>query len=170
MNLASLIARPMLAAYFVADGLDAAMKPRDHALKFRKLSGLLERAGVPPVLTSDAELLARVAGGVSAAAGMCLAIGRYPRAAACTLAMLNIPITLINNPVWDGGDEEDDDATRKEQWRGMLRGLGLGGGLILAACDRGGEPSLTWRMQNKRDHRADLKEQKAELLARYAKQ
>lgn len=163
MNLAALFARPMLASYFIADGIDAALKPQSHVEKFRKVTPLLERSGVPPVLSSDAAMLARVSGAVSAAAGVALALGKQPRIAAATLAVLNIPITLLNNPVWDKSSPE----SNKDRWRGMFRGLGLGGGLILAAADRGGKPSIGWRFQNARDHRADLREQKATLKARY---
>lgn len=164
MNVPAIFARPMLASYFVADGIDAVIKPQSHVDKFRKVTPILERAGLPPVLTADATMLARVSGGVSALAGIALAFGRKPRVAAATLAVLNIPITLVNNPVW----EKDSEESTKDRWRGLFRGLGLGGGLILAAADRGGKPSLGWRMQNARAHRADLRDQKAGLLARYA--
>ncbi len=154
----------MLASYFVADGVDAVLKPEVHAARFRKLAGVLERTGLPPVLASDAAMLARVSGGVSALAGVMLALGRRPRVAAAALAVLNIPITLSNNPVWD----EDEGVEKKEQWRGLFRGLGLGGGLILAAADRGGKPSIGWRIGNAREHRSDLKDQRAALIARYS--
>lgn len=165
MRLASILARPMLASYFIADGIDAVRSPEAHAAKFQKLTSTLERAGVPPVLTSDTVMLARVSGAVSAMAGFALAVGRKPRIAACTLALLNVPITLINNPVWDAPESEE---TRKEQFRGLFRGLGLGGGLILAAADSNGRPSLSWRMQNSREHRMDLREQRDQLRARYS--
>lgn len=164
MSLTRLIARPMLAAYFVADGVDALRKPESHVQRFRKVQPLLERAGVPPVLSSDATMLARASGAVSAVAGLCLATGRRPRTAALTLAVLNIPVTLVNNPFWDAEDEAD----RKEKVKGMLRGLGLGGGLLLAAVDRDGKPSVSWRYHNFLEHRADLRETRSTLKDRYA--
>ncbi len=150
----------MLASYFVADGADAVLHPAAHVEKFRKVQPLLERAGVPPVLASDAAMLSRLMGAVSAAAGTCLALGKYPRSAALTLAAINIPITVINFPVWTASDGAD----RKEKLRGLLRGLGMGGGLLLAAADRDGKPSLSWRYQNFLEQRA--KEHKAGLLSR----
>nr|NLD39965.1 DoxX family membrane protein [Actinomycetales bacterium] len=164
MNLPALFARPMLASYFILDGISSMLRPQSHVEKFERVTPLLERSGLPPVLSSDATMLARVAGGVSAAAGIALALGKQPRVAAGTLALLNIPITLINNPVWEKSSEEP----AEDRWRGLLRGLGIGGGLILAATDRGGRPSLGWRVQNTRDHRADLRDQKSALMARYA--
>lgn len=158
------IARPMLAAYFVADSVDALRRPEAHAERFRNIQPVLERAGVPPVLSSDAVMLTRVAGAIGAVAGLCLATGRRPRTAALTLALLNIPVTLVNNPVWQATDAED----RREKLLGLLRGLGLGGGLLLAAADRDGKPSVGWRYQNFVEHRADLKEVKAAVRERYA--
>ena len=153
----------MLAAYFVADGLDAVRAPEAHVARFRKVQPLLERAGVPPVLSSDATMLARASGAVSAIAGLCLATGRKPRTAALTLAVLNIPVTVDNNPFWEADGEE-----RKERLKGMMRGLGLGGGLLLAAADRDGKPSLGWRYHNFLEHRADLRDTKSTLKDRYA--
>lgn len=152
----------MLAAYFIADGLDALRKPGSHVERFRKVQPLLERAGVPPVLASDAAMLARASGAVSAIAGLCLATGRRPRTAALVLAVLNIPVTLVNNPVWAATDDEE----RKEKLKGLLRGLGLGGGLLLAASDRDGKPSVGWRYHNFVEHRTDLREVKARLKDR----
>lgn len=157
------LARPMLAAYFIADGVDAVRSPGSHVEKFRRVTPLLEKAGVPPVLSADATLLARASGLVSAVAGLCLATGRRPRTAALTLAALNVPLTLVNNPVLQARG-----ADRKEALRGLLRGLGIGGGLLLAAVDREGRPSLGWRYSTWLDHRQDLKSQKAALKARYA--
>ncbi len=164
MSVTRLIARPMLAASFIADGLDAVRAPASHAEKFTKVQPFLERAGVPPVLSSDAILLTRVSGAITAVAGLCLATGRRPRTAALVLAVLNIPVTLVNYPVWQSSDKTE----RTEQFRGLLRGLGLGGGLLLAAVDRDGKPSLGWRYHTFMEHRADLRDARAAERARFA--
>lgn len=153
----------MLASYFIADGVDAVRHPESHVAKFQRVQPFLEKAGLPPVLSADAKMLTRVSGAASAIAGLCLATGRKPRVAALALAALNVPLTVVNNPVWAAEDKED----RKEKVRGILRGLALGGGLILAATDRGGKPSLSWRREINAAHRAELKEQKATLQAKY---
>src|SRR5659263_755116 len=98
MSVTRLIARPMLAAYFVADGIDAVRKPQSHVQKFARVQPLLERAGVPPVLSADATMLTRVTGAISAIAGLCLATGRRPRTAALTLAVLNLSLIHISEP------------------------------------------------------------------------
>lgn len=153
----------MLASYFVIDGIDAVRHPEEHAAKFQKVQPLLEKAGVPPVLSSDAILLSRIAGAASAAAGVALALGKHPRLAALTLAALNIPVTVINNPVWAAEDKAD----RKEKVRGLLRGLAIGGGLILAAVDRDGKPSFSYKRQANAEHKAELRELREQLKDRY---
>ena len=68
----------------------------------------------------------------------------------------------------DSRGEEADGEERKERLKGMMRGLGLGGGLLLAAADRDGKPSLGWRYHNFLEHRADLRDTKSTLKDRYA--
>ena len=149
MNILRAFARPMLAASFVLDGIDALTRPARHVERFEKVSPLLEKAGLPPVLTSDARMLTRACGAVSGAAGLGLATSRAPRTCAAVLAGLNIPLTLVNNPVW----AIEDAAARAEAVSGLVRGGAVGAGLLLAAVDRGGRPSLGWRIRNSRRQR-----------------
>ena len=65
------------------------------------------------------------------------------------LAALNLPLALVNNPVW----AIEDSAARKEAVSGLVRGGAVGAGLLLAAVDRGGRPSLGWRIRNSRRQR-----------------
>ena len=141
MNILRAFARPMLATSFVLDGIDALTRPARHVERFEKVSPLLERAGLPPVLTADARMLTRACGAVSVAAGLGLATGRAPRTCAAVLAALNVPFTLINNPVWAVSGKE----ARKQALSGLARGGAVGAGLLLAAVDREGRPSLVWR-------------------------
>ena len=69
MNILRSFARPMLAAPFIVDGLDALARPSRHVEKFEKVAPTLERAGLPPVLASDARMLTRASGAVSLVAG-----------------------------------------------------------------------------------------------------
>ena len=98
MNILRSFARPMLAAPFIVDGLDALVRPSRHVEKFEKVAPTLERVGLPPVLTSDARLLTRASGAVSLVAGLGLATGRAPRTNATILAALNVPLTVVNTP------------------------------------------------------------------------
>ena len=137
MNILRVFARPMLATSFVLDGIDALTRPARHVERFERVSPLLERAGLPPVLASDARILTRACGAVSVAAGLGLATSRAPRTCAAVLAALNLPLTLINNPVWavKGGQ------ARKEALSGLARGGAVGAGLQLPADDREGRPT-----------------------------
>ena len=85
----------------------------------------------------------------SVAAGLGLATSRAPRTCAAVLAALNVPFTLINNPVWAVSGEE----ARKQALSGLARGGAVGAGLLLAAVDREGRPSLVWRIESHKRRR-----------------
>ncbi|WP_448073084.1 DoxX family protein [Georgenia yuyongxinii] len=163
MTLVSPLARPLLAATFVADGVDAVLHPDAHTEKFHRVKPALDKVGVPAALTADPRMLARVSGAVSAVCGLMLATGRKPRTAALTLAVLNIPVTVLNNPVWDAQDRRQ----RKHYVAGLLRGLSIGGGLLFAAAYRGGKPSWGWRLENAREHRAQVRAATEAVRERY---
>jgi uncharacterized membrane protein YphA (DoxX/SURF4 family) len=163
MSLVSPFARPALAAAFVVDGVDAVLHPDKHAEKLRRLEPTLRKAGVPSALYANPKLLTRASGAVSAVAGLMLATGRSPRAAALTLAAINVPLTVVHNPVWAATNPTQ----RREYLSGLLRGFSLGGGLLFAAADRGGKPSWGWRVENAREHRSELREAKAAVKDRY---
>ena len=79
MSLLRRVVRPMLAAPFIIDGLDAVLHPSRHVEKLERVLPTLEKAGAPPVLTSDAVMLTRATGVMSIAAGIGLAAGAAPR-------------------------------------------------------------------------------------------
>ena len=163
MNILRSFARPMLAAPFIVDGLDALVRPSRHVEKFEKVAPTLERVGLPPVLTSDARLLTRASGAVSLVAGLGLAAGRAPRTNATILAALNVPLTVVNNPVWAVKGTQ----ARKETLSGLLRGAALGAGLALAAVDRQGRPSLAWQVRNARQQREAMQAANEAVQQRY---
>ena len=163
MTLTSFLARPLLASTFVLDGVDAVRHPERHVERYRKVEPLLEKVGVPAMLTSDAVMVTRVAGAVSALAGGSLAAGRRQRAAALVLAAINVPLTVVNNPVWEADDAEE----RSRHVTGLTRGTAVAGGLFLAAADRGGRPSLGWRLSNAGEQRAEVREAKRAAKQRY---
>lgn len=161
MSFSRRLARPLLASSFIASGVDALLHPDSHVERFRAVEPTLEKAGIPPAIASDTRMLVRVSGGVTALAGVMLATNRSPRSAALTLAALSVPVTLVNNPFWAGGTKD----RKKEMRRGLLTGASLVGGLLLAALDRDGKPSLAWRASNTREHKAALREIKATAKA-----
>ena len=100
----------------------------------------------PPIadrlpLPSDTDQLVKINAGVQVVAGVLLAIGRVPRLAACALAGSLVPTTLAGHRFW----EEEDGTRRAQQQIHFVKNLGLLGGLVLAAVDTEGAPSLGWR-------------------------
>jgi putative oxidoreductase len=136
MALSRRIARPLLASIFVVGGWDAVLHPAGKAKKAEAVSEpLSDSVGV------DAEMLVRINGTVQIGAGVLLAVGKFRRLAALALIGSIIPTTYAGHRFW----EESDPATRAQQKVHFLKNLGLLGGLILAAFDTEGEPSLGWR-------------------------
>lgn len=154
MNLLRLVARPLIAAPFIVDGVSAMRNPQAHAEQFQKVAPLLESAGIPPVLASDSRMLARALGALTTVAATGLALGKAPRACAGVLAAVAVPIALVQNPVWTAKDPVE----RNRYRRGLERYGAALGGVILATTDRLGEPSAAWKLANWREHKADLVE------------
>src|SRR5580698_4706544 len=139
MALSRRIARPLLASIFVVGGWDAFWNPAGKAKKAEAVTEPLgDRVGVDQL---NAETLVRINGAVQIAGGVFLAVGKYRRIAALALIGSIVPTTYAGHRFW----EESDPTTRAQQKMHFLKNLGLLGGLILAAFDTEGEPSLGWR-------------------------
>lgn len=122
--------RVLLAAPFVLDGVDAVRNPEDHTARLKPLEPALVSLGLPPMLRSDQRMLSQITGAAAVLAGAGLVVKPSPRLCALTLAALNVPITVINNPIWTAQDDE----TRRQHITGILRGAALGTGLTVAAA------------------------------------
>lgn len=163
------LARPLLASVFVVDGLDALRHPEKHAAMLEPYGSALDKAaetvpGVPDKRTT----LVRISGGASVAAGLLLAIGKAPRLAAATLAVIGLGSTVVRHPFWSKKGDE-----RREELSAFLTRGAVTAGAVFAATDRRGKPSLAWQYQNWREHREDLaqvsdefEEQLAEVKAK----
>jgi uncharacterized membrane protein YphA (DoxX/SURF4 family) len=139
MALTRRIARPLLASIFVVGGWDALWHPAGKAKKAEAVTEPL--SGSVGVERLDPETLVRVNGAVQIGAGVLLAVGKTRRLAALVLIGSIIPTTYAGHRFW----EESDPTTRAQQKMHFLKNVGLLGGLILAAFDTEGEPSLGWR-------------------------
>jgi putative oxidoreductase len=139
-------ARSMLAAIFVIQGWAAFRDPAKLAGKARPFTDRLEPTlqAVHPSLPTDAETLVRVNGAAQVAGGILLATGHATTPAALVLAGSLVPTTLAGHAFW----EVDDPAQRNQQRINFLKNLGLLGGLLFAALDNEGRPSLAWRSRN----------------------
>ncbi len=143
MPLSRMIARPLLASMFIAGGLDAIRHPEGKAKAAQAVTVPLSRR--LPALPDDPELLVQVNGAVQVGAGALLALGRFRRLAAIALIGSIIPTTYAGHRFW----EEEDEAARTQQQIHFLKNLGLLGGLILAAFDTEGAPSVGWRARRR---------------------
>ena len=70
------------------------------------------------------------------------------RPAAVVLAATLVPTTLAGHRFW----EEDDPAARRHQTIHVLKNVAMMGGLLLAAADTGGRPSVPWRAKRAVGH------------------
>jgi len=89
----------------------------------------------------NTEQAVRINSAVQIAAGTLLALGKFPRLSALALAGSLVPTTLAGHRFW----EFEDPGERTQQQIHFFKNLSMLGGLLLAATDTGGRPSLSWR-------------------------
>jgi uncharacterized membrane protein YphA (DoxX/SURF4 family) len=137
------IARPMLSTAFIARGVDALRSPKPAADAARPaLEGLSKLPDpVGPNVPTNAETVARVNAAVQIGGGLLLATGKLPRVASAALALSVIPGSLGGHTFWN----ETDPHRKADERRAFLTDVSLIGGLIIAAVDTEGKPSLGWR-------------------------
>ena len=137
------IARPMLSAVFISRGIDALRSPKPAADAARPtlegLSKLPDPVGTN--VPTNAETVARVNAAVQIGGGLLLASGKLPRLASAALAFTVVPGSLGGHAFWS----ESDPQRKADERRAFLTDVSLIGGLIIAAVDTEGRPSLGWR-------------------------
>jgi uncharacterized membrane protein YphA (DoxX/SURF4 family) len=137
------IARPMLSAVFISRGVDALRSPKPAADAARPtlegLSKLPDPVGTN--VPSNAETVARANAAVQIGGGLLLASGKLPRVASAALALSVVPGSLGGHLFWS----ESDPHRKADERRAFLTDVSLIGGLIIAAVDTEGKPSLGWR-------------------------
>ncbi len=136
------LARVLLGGLFVAAGTQAILLPRTYASRAEPLTPLLEK--VHPSLATQPVRLVQINGAVQLGAGLMLATGTAPRPAAAILAGTLVPATVVNHPFWMVAN----DTRRHFEQVQFAKNLGLLGGLLLAAADTAGAPSLKWRARH----------------------
>jgi len=138
------LARPMLATMFIAGGVDALRnpggRPQAAAPLIAKGEGLLPNLITDNVPT-DPDTLVKVNAAVQVGGGVLLASGKMPRLASLALAGSLVPTTLAGHAFW----EESDPAAKATQRIHFLKNVSLLGGLLIAAVDTEGKPSVGWR-------------------------
>lgn len=137
----------MLAALFIQGGISALRAPEAHAQAAKPVLDAMAPAvdkavEVAPVeQRPDDVLLIKIDAGVKIAAGTLLAFGKFPRLASTALAATLIPTTLAGHRFW----EETDPQRKQEQQIHFLKNVSMLGGLLIAAADTEGKPSIGWR-------------------------
>ncbi|MEV0025160.1 DoxX family protein [Streptomyces atroolivaceus] len=133
------VARPLLASVFISGGLRTLRDPHSVAAAAEPVAQPV--AGRVPRLPNDTVSLVRINSAVQVGAGALLATGRFPRASALVLAASLVPTTLAGHAWWN----TDDPAERARQRVQFTKNLSLFGGLLIAAADTHGKPSLAYR-------------------------
>lgn len=138
MTIVRRLAHPLLAATFIYGGIEALRNPKPKVPEADKVV-----AAVPPKLPSlisNTEDLVKADAAVKVAGGVLLALGKFPRTSAVALAASMIPTTVAGHRFW----EEKDPQKRAAQLNNFLKNASILGGLLLAAVDTEGRPSLAW--------------------------
>lgn len=133
------LARPMLASIFVVEGYRTLRHPEQVVKQAEPVVSSLAR--IADVVPEDAEQAVRINGAVQLGAGALLAAGWLPRASALAIAATLVPTTAAGHRFW----EEDDIERRGQQRIHFFKNVAMLGGLLIAAGDTAGKPSLAWR-------------------------
>jgi putative oxidoreductase len=128
----------MLAAMFVSGGVDQLRRPQTKVAQAEKVAEPIAQALHLP---GDPKTLVRINGAVQVGAASMLALGKLPRVSALALAASLVPTTLAGHRFW----EEYEPGRRTTQRIAFLKNVSMLGGLVLAATDTEGRPSLGWR-------------------------
>lgn len=151
------IARPLLAAPFVYGGVSTLRKPQDRVPGARpvveKIADTADKQ-LPVELPRDVEQWVKIDAAVKVAAGSLFALNRFPRLTALVLSASIVPTTLAGHRFW----EHDDPTEQFGQISNFLKNTGLLGGLLLAAVDTEGKPSVGYRTKRAARRAADATE------------
>ncbi|HEX2073308.1 MAG TPA: DoxX family protein, partial [Geodermatophilus sp.] len=119
---------------------------------------------LPVQVPRDVEQWVRADAGVKVGAGTLLALGKLPRLSAFALALSTVPTTLAGHRFW----EYDDPKEKAGQRIHFLKNLGLLGGLLIAAVDTEGRPSVGYRARRAAKKAAGATEKQVEAAQKRA--
>jgi putative oxidoreductase len=142
MGVIRAVARPMLASIFIVQGYETWRHPERVAPHAEDVVRPVREQ--VPALPDKTEDSVRINGAVQCVAGSFLALGWWPRLSALALAGTLVPTTLAGHRFWEVEDKQEQAAQRIQ----FLKNLTMLGGLLIAAADTGGDPSLAWRSRH----------------------
>ena len=132
------LARTLIAGTFVAGGVAAWKRSAELAPAAQDVVAPVESALGRAV---DTEEFAKVNAALQVAAGGLFALGIAPRPMALLLGASLVPTTFVGHAFWDA----DGQSERQAQQLQFLKNAAILGGLVFAALDTGGRPSVFWR-------------------------
>ena len=138
------IARPLLASSFIYGGIDTLRNPQTRVPGARPVVEQITKTAdeqLPVQVPRDVEQWVRIDAGIKVGAGSLFALGKLPRLSALALAGSIVPTTLAGHRFWEHEDPEE----RFGQLANFLKNAGLLGGLLIAAVDTEGRPSVGYR-------------------------
>lgn len=122
-----MLARPLLASWFVYGGIQNALEPeRNAALIAPTVEPALQDLGLEEVKAAD---IVKVHGALTVACAAALALSRYPRTSALGLAGLAGAKAYFAHPFW----KETDQLRREAELEAFLKDVSLVGGVLVAA-------------------------------------
>ena len=139
MNPLRLAARSMLASQFIILGADTLRNPAPRAEVAKPVIEQLR--GVIPALPDNDNAVVRLDGAINVVFGTSLLLGKFQRISALILAGSLLPTTFGGHRFW----EQEDPASKKNQQIHFQKNIAALGGLLFAALDRKGKPSLSYR-------------------------
>lgn len=131
------VARTLLAGIFIVGGWDSLQHPKAKTRPAKEVGvPIADKLGLP----TDPVELVKINGAVQLGGGILLALGWMPRLASLALAASLVPTTASAHRFW----EIDDPDQRKAQMTQFFKNGAVLGGLLFAALDHGGRPSVFW--------------------------
>lgn len=164
------LARPLLASMFVVGGLDAIRHPHEKTPAAEGVVNFLNEK--TSLAVPDVPTVVRLDGIAKFVAGSMLSLGRLPRLSAVVLAASLVPTTIAAHSFW----KIEDPGQRAVQKVAFFKNASMLGGLLLAAVDTEGKPSVAWRtrraarhLSRNVSHAAESATESAERVAREAR-
>jgi len=142
MTVVRAVARPLLASIFAIQGYDTMNHPERVAPRAEPVVRPL--ADLVPAVPDRTEDAVRLNGAVQFTADSLLALGLWPRLSALAIAATLVPTTIAGHRFWEAEDKQE----RAQQRIRFLKNLAILGGLLIAAADTSGRPSLAWRSRH----------------------
>ena len=161
------IARPLLASSFIYGGIDTLRNPQSRVPGAQPVVDTITRtadAQLPVQVPRDVEQWVKIDAGIKVGAGALLALGKFPRLASLALAGSIVPTTLAGHRFWEHEDPEE----RFGQLSNLLKNAGLLGGLLIAAVDTEGRPSVGYRAKRAARRAAESTEKSYDRAAKRA--